>query len=120
MEVIRGMIRTTDRVKPMWEAKWPWVRWISQRLENFFKAVDKSLSRLSFGRGSGRGISGELIMTAVFMAALVALLVVLGILWSRRDFSAADRSARGSSVGTAARLAESSRGSAAGERGPLG
>ncbi len=44
-------------------------------------------------------------MTAVFLAALIAFLVVLAILWSRRDFSAADRSAGGSSVGTAAQLA---------------
>ena len=102
MEVIRGMIRTPIASSRSGRRSGPGSEVDRSTLENLAKAVDKFLSRLSFGRGAGRGISGELTMTAVFLAALIAFLVVLGILWSRRDFSAADRSARGSLVGRAA------------------
>jgi hypothetical protein len=96
----------TDRVKPIWMAKRPWQKWIGQQLENLAKAFEKFLSRFHFGRLSGGGVSGELIMTTVFLAALIAFLVVLVGLWSRRELSAADRSGDGSSLGRAARLAD--------------
>jgi hypothetical protein len=96
----------TDRVKPIWRAKRPWQKWIGQRLENLAKAVEKFLSRFRFGRLSGGGVSGELIMTTVFLAALIAFLVVLVGLWSRRGLSAADRSGDGSVIGRSARLAD--------------
>jgi hypothetical protein len=45
-------------------------------------------------------------MTAVFMAALVAFLLVLVSLWARRDLFASERSTGGSSIGNQARLAD--------------
>jgi len=96
----------TDRVKPIWTPKRPWLKWIGDRLEIMAKAVDKFWRRFHFGGTPGLAGAGELPMTAVLLAALLAFVVVLIALWSRREYTAADRSGDPSSVGREARLSD--------------
>ncbi len=96
----------TDGVRPIWASKRPWLKWLGRRWDEFVKALERALKGFQFGGSSGVGVSGDLIMTAVFLAALIGFLVVLAVLWTRRDSSAADRSADGSAVGRAARLTD--------------
>jgi hypothetical protein len=96
----------TDRIKPIWTPKQPWQKWIGKKLENLAEAVRKFLSRFHLRGIPGLSGLGELPMTAVLLAALIAFVIVLVRLWIRRDFLAPDKPGAGHSIGRAARLSD--------------
>jgi hypothetical protein len=94
-----------DRVRPVWTPQHSWLKWIGDRVERAFKAIDEFLKRLNLGGGWGVKSVGDSIATILLVGGLVAVLMALVALWARRDAMAAFRRAGGGSrLGSAARL----------------
>jgi hypothetical protein len=96
----------TDRLRPVWPPRRPWVKWLGDRMDKAFKSIDALLRRFHFRGLKGLGLAGESIGTMLFMAILVAFLVVLLALWARRDRLGAEGSLAQARQGTAAALGE--------------
>src|SRR5262249_4171531 len=82
--------RGTDRLRPIWPPRRPWLKWIRERSESAFKAIDRWLRRFNFGAGRGLGIAGESIGSMLLMTVLIAFFVALVVIWARRDRMATD------------------------------
>jgi hypothetical protein len=96
----------TDRVRPVWPPRRPWIKWLGDRMEKAFKSIDAWVRRFHFRGVKGLGLAGESIGTMLFMAVLVAFLVALLALWARRDRLGAEGTAVQARLGTAAGVAE--------------
>jgi hypothetical protein len=94
-----------DRVRPVWPAKRPWVKWLRERVENVYKRIDKLFQRFSFRGLRGLGFAGESIGTMVLVGILVGFFVALLVLWARRNRIGADGWPARTRSGTIARLA---------------
>jgi len=96
----------TDRVRPIWPPRRPWLKWLGDRIERMLKAINRFLKRLNFGGKWGLGFSGDSIGTILLMAVLVSFFMVLVVLWARRDRLAAEGSGAGGRLGSVSRLAQ--------------
>jgi hypothetical protein len=96
----------TDRVRPVWPPKRPWVKWLRERVEGVFKRIDKLFQRFSFSGLRGLKFAGESIGRMVLLGILVGFFVVLLILWARRDQTGTDGRETRTRSGTIARMTE--------------
>jgi hypothetical protein len=98
--------RDTDRLRPIWPPRRPWVKWLGDRIEKLFKSIDGWLRRFRFGRLPGLGAAGESLGTMLLMAVLVMFFAGLVVLWARHNRIAAAGSGAQSRLGKIARLAD--------------
>jgi len=96
----------TDRVRPVWPPRRPWLKWVGDRIESMFKRIDRFLGRHNVGGGSGWRFSGNSIGTILLMAVLVSFFILLVVLWARRDRMAAEGAGARARLGSLARLAQ--------------
>jgi hypothetical protein len=98
--------QATDRVRPVWPTRRPWVKWLRDRIESFYEAIDRLMRRFSFRGFRGLGFTGESIGTMLLMAVLVSFCAALLVLWARRGEVAAVSSGARTRLGNLGRLAE--------------
>jgi len=95
-----------DADRPTWPPRQPWIKWLDDRRDRMWKAIERFLRRFHFGGGPKWGFAGESIGTVVLLAAMAVFLVVLWVLLAREKLMAADRAEAGAGLGSVARLAQ--------------
>jgi hypothetical protein len=92
-----------DRVRPVWPARWAWLKSLRNRIVKFFSRLLDWLNLKPFSELASAGSSiGTILLIAVLAAFLAALLV----LWLRGGAGALSRQTALERLGTAARIAQ--------------
>jgi Domain of unknown function (DUF4129) len=95
-----------DRVQPVWPLRISWLERLGDRVEAFFRWLGSFFDGAGSGRGVGAPIAGNSIGTILLLAAIVAFLVCIALLWVHRERGSARDEAARASLGIAARLGD--------------
>ncbi len=74
-----------DKLRPVWQPRMSWLKWLGDRLQRIFDAIARSFNRLGFGSMPAIGVRGDWLGMILLVTALATFFMFLLALWIRRE-----------------------------------